>query len=120
MWTHPRRLLWGLVGLPVLGVAAASKTDSFESACDAIKDKINIENAKVGIVEYVPAGENVTFVGIPAVCSRTPPRPAVDLCRVYMDVSTSESSAVRLEAWLPRDFNGRFLSIGNGGLGGCE
>jgi hypothetical protein len=25
-----------------------------------------------------------------------------------------------MEAWLPRNWTGRFLSVGNGGLGGCQ
>lgn len=36
-----------------------------------------------------------------------------------MNVSTSNASNIILEAWLPSDWNGRFLSTGNGGLAGC-
>ncbi|KAF9257169.1 tannase and feruloyl esterase [Marasmius fiardii PR-910] len=36
-----------------------------------------------------------------------------------MQVETSSSSNIRMEAWLPRNWTGRFLSTGNGGLQGC-
>ncbi|TDZ13832.1 putative feruloyl esterase B-2 [Colletotrichum spinosum] len=34
-------------------------------------------------------------------------------------VATSSRSGFKLEAWLPQNWTGRFLSTGNGGLGGC-
>lgn len=36
-----------------------------------------------------------------------------------MHVATSGVSGISLEAWLPQNWSGRFLSTGNGGLGGC-
>ncbi|KAE8386070.1 hypothetical protein BDV23DRAFT_187630 [Aspergillus alliaceus] len=36
-----------------------------------------------------------------------------------MSVATSNFDENTLKAWLPRDYNGRFLSTGNGGLSGC-
>ncbi|KUJ08955.1 tannase and feruloyl esterase [Mollisia scopiformis] len=42
-----------------------------------------------------------------------------DLCRVAMRVATSRRSEITLEAWLPTNWNGRFLSTGNGGISGC-
>lgn len=36
-----------------------------------------------------------------------------------MRVETSNRSEITLEAWLPIDWNGRFLSTGNGGVSGC-
>ena len=43
----------------------------------------------------------------------------VDLCHVAMFVKTSVISNITLEAWLPTNWTGRFLSTGNGGLSGC-
>ncbi|KAH7147565.1 Tannase/feruloyl esterase [Fusarium sp. MPI-SDFR-AT-0072] len=42
-----------------------------------------------------------------------------DLCRVVVNVSTSDSSSVRIEAWLPDSWNKRLLATGTGGIGGC-
>ncbi|KAF2640760.1 tannase and feruloyl esterase [Massarina eburnea CBS 473.64] len=42
-----------------------------------------------------------------------------DLCRIVLNITTSASSTNRIEAWLPDDWNGRFLATGNGGIGGC-
>lgn len=42
-----------------------------------------------------------------------------DFCRVVVNVSTSDSSSVRIEGWLPDEWNGRFLATGTGGEGGC-
>lgn len=36
-----------------------------------------------------------------------------------MNVTTSNASNIFLEAWLPSQWSGRFLSTGNGGLAGC-
>lgn len=36
-----------------------------------------------------------------------------------MSVSTSNRSGITLEAWLPTNWTGRFLSTGNGGVSGC-
>lgn len=44
----------------------------------------------------------------------------VPLCRLEFSITTSETSRVRAEAWLPSEWTGRFMAIGNGGLGGCE
>lgn len=41
------------------------------------------------------------------------------ICRIGMNVTTSNASNIFLEAWLPIEWNGRFLSTGNGGLAGC-
>lgn len=47
--------------------------------------------------------------------------PPVDICRVVLEASTSASSSVRVEAWLPDagTWNSRLLASGTGGIGGC-
>ena len=69
-------------------------------------------------VPYVPAcefqalnagGEDSVYIAIE------------NVCRVVATVPTSNRSEVYLEAWLPDAdvWTGRFLALGNGGLGGC-
>ncbi|KAF2743475.1 tannase and feruloyl esterase [Sporormia fimetaria CBS 119925] len=45
----------------------------------------------------------------------------VPMCRLSLHIPTSPSSAVNMEIWLPppETWTKRFLSTGNGGLGGC-
>lgn len=43
----------------------------------------------------------------------------VEICRLTSYVKTSSDSGIHLEAFLPTNWTGRFLSTGNGGTGGC-
>ncbi|RAO67358.1 uncharacterized protein BHQ10_003370 [Talaromyces amestolkiae] len=57
----------------------------------------------------------------PAACASNDVSSAssVEFCRVSLNVTTSSKSQIYMEAWLPGNYTGRFLSTGNGGLGGC-
>ncbi|CAI6097697.1 unnamed protein product [Clonostachys chloroleuca] len=44
---------------------------------------------------------------------------SADICRLVANVRTSNSSSIRIEAWLPENWNSRFLATGTGGTGGC-
>ncbi|KAJ6490290.1 tannase and feruloyl esterase [Mycena vitilis] len=85
------------------------------STCLALKSSLNIENTTILGVAYVSGGNTVKARG-PCVAKAHVSTP---LCRVEFITQTSETSAVRGEAWLPDEWNGRFLALGNGGLGGC-
>jgi feruloyl esterase len=107
-WGHPQ------------AAVIARDADAFATACANFASTAQLPaNVTLGFTEFVAAGSNVTYREIPSVCATTPQTVRVDLCRVYMNVSTSAISGLRLEAWLPRNYSGRFLSTGNGGLGGC-
>lgn len=107
--------------VPFLAVGVvADYNDSFVDACSQLPSLVDIDNLVVNFTQYVAANNSISWDGVPTVCANTPQQVSVDLCRVYMTVTTSERSGLRLEAWLPRDYNGRFLSTGNGGLGGCK
>ncbi|KAG9234077.1 tannase and feruloyl esterase-domain-containing protein [Amylocarpus encephaloides] len=91
------------------------------SACAALGESLSLENVTVNFVNYVSAGTNITFnpgVGSSA-CSYRSAVVKTDMCRVAMAVKTSERSQLTMEAWLPTNWTGRFLSTGNGGLQGC-
>ncbi|CAG8973336.1 hypothetical protein HYALB_00000099 [Hymenoscyphus albidus] len=92
-----------------------------EATCTEIGKNLAIENVTVNIAEYLPAGSNITLsqdYNLPTCGYKFVVNP-VDMCRLAMRVETSNQSEITLEAWLPTNWTGRFLSTGNGGLSGC-
>ncbi|KAI1103875.1 tannase-domain-containing protein [Jackrogersella minutella] len=73
--------------------------------------------AKVEKVEYVSAGstfgEPLTDLMYPISPTNLP-----ELCAVIISVVSSPVSAYRFGIFLPAEWNGRFLAVGNGGFGG--
>jgi len=92
-----------------------------ESACASIANSFHYPEVTINFAHYIPAGTNVTLEqdGPLATCERPTQVVPVNLCRVAMLVKTSKISNITLEAWLPTDWTGRFLSTGDGGLSGC-
>jgi feruloyl esterase len=91
------------------------------SACSQLGASIAIENVTVNFANFVPAGTNLSFTqdfGL-ADCGYPNALVTSDMCRVAMYVATSYRSGITLEAWLPINWTGRFLSTGNGGESGC-
>ncbi|KAJ6128707.1 hypothetical protein N7471_009924 [Penicillium samsonianum] len=105
--------------LAVMGSLALASQDAFQSKCINFGDQIDIPNVKVNFAEFVQGGTNLSLTDNPPSCARSSQVVSVDLCRVAMAVSTSNSSEITLEAWFPREYKGRFLSTGNGGISGC-
>lgn len=94
---------------------------SFQAQCESFKAKIKVPNANVHSVTYVPAGVNISLADNPSVCGgdEDPITSTFAFCRIALNVTTSSKSQIFMEAWLPSNYSGRFLSTGNGGLGGC-
>ena len=109
-----------ILSLLTLGSIALASQDAFQSKCAKFGDQIDIPNVKVNFAEYVPGNTNLSLVDNPPSCGASNQAVSVDLCRVAMAVSTSNSSEITLEAWFPREYKGRFLSTGNGGVSGCK
>ncbi|KAF5366825.1 hypothetical protein D9758_006534 [Tetrapyrgos nigripes] len=101
----------------------------FDSKCSSIASQLNssISNATVRFAELVTQGTNITFTDSdrdPSCVVEPFFLPAslivpADVCRISLDVQTSGRSGIHMETWLPRNWTGRFLSTGNGGVGGC-
>ncbi|KAH6838680.1 Tannase/feruloyl esterase [Chaetomium sp. MPI-CAGE-AT-0009] len=91
----------------------------FQQQCSKLASQLKIDNATVWFTEYVAAGTNISFPDTDPSCGRAPLAVGVDFCRVALHVATSSQSGISMEAWLPRNWTGRFLSTGNGGLNGC-
>ncbi|KAJ7152646.1 tannase and feruloyl esterase [Mycena crocata] len=83
--------------------------------CVSLNTTLSIENTTIIAATYVTAGSTVKPHGpcIPKAHVTT------SLCRVQFSTQTSATSSIRAEAWLPDEWYGRFLGVGNGGLGGC-
>ncbi|RVX74735.1 hypothetical protein B0A52_01012 [Exophiala mesophila] len=105
------------------GVFAQTSSDNSTSEdCASFGRSLDLPNVSVDIAEFVPNGTNLTFPYNNVTCG--PPYTIIyggDICRLAMTVNTSDSSRITLEAWLPptAQWNGRFLSTGNGGISGC-
>ncbi|KAF9692124.1 hypothetical protein EKO04_009936 [Ascochyta lentis] len=96
----------------------ATPTD-FNSTCASIASKLEVENGVVYFSEFVAAGTNLSLPDNNATCAQNFQLVTADICRVSLYVSTSSNSGFNMEAWLPSNWTGRYLSTGNGGLNGC-
>ncbi|KAJ6624194.1 tannase and feruloyl esterase [Mycena sp. CBHHK59/15] len=84
--------------------------------CLGLQHSLHLENTTILNVAYIAAPTNVTTAGS---CQSSAPVTTAPLCRVQFVINTTSTSAVHAEAWLPDTWFGRFLGLGNGGLGGC-
>lgn len=104
-------------------VAQNCTTSYFNTKCTNFAATVSAlyPNTTVQYTTPVPAGSNLTFPDVDASCGQGAQVVAVDMCRVSMFVPTSDISNLTMEVWLPtpQAWTGRFLSTGNGGLGGC-
>lgn len=95
------------------------KAESFSTKCSALASKIKVPGGTVSFTNFVAANTTLEFPNADPSCTRPSQDVSVDLCRVGLNISTSARSSIRVEVWLPQNWSGRFLSVGNGGLGGC-
>lgn len=100
-------------------ISGAVLNDTFESRCGLLSGSLNLTGTVASSSQFVAAGTTLEFPSSDPSCGRPAQTVSVDLCRVAMVISTSSQSSIKMEAWLPKDWSGRFLSTGNGGLGGC-
>lgn len=91
-----------------------------QQACNNFAASFSAANTSIILVEYHQNGSQFPTVGQVASCGG-PYKANVtnNLCRIVTNTSTSPTSSVQLEAWLPDEWNHRLLATGNGGEGGC-
>lgn len=94
---------------------------SFQDLCESFDPAaVGIANATVTNHAFVASGTTLNLTANDPSCAQNTQVVPVDLCRVALEVATSARSGVLVEAWLPAGWNGRLLTTGNGGLGGCQ
>ncbi|KAL8418484.1 hypothetical protein RB594_001901 [Gaeumannomyces avenae] len=95
------------------------------SRCEAFGDTLSIPNVSFVSSTHYSNGGNITLDGVVQSCAWGGgveirwTEATSDLCRIVVNVTTSPTSEVLVEAWLPDTWTGRFLATGTGGLGGC-
>jgi len=72
---------------------------------------LQLENAKVVLVE----NRHGFFKGADIDCNGLP-----EFCRVLVEAKPGENSLIYIEVWLPKDWNGLFVGLGNGAMGGIN
>ncbi|KAF7363682.1 Carboxylic ester hydrolase [Mycena sanguinolenta] len=110
------RFLSKLISSSFLLLFASNYAEQHPAKCLALKSSLNLENTTILDVEYVLGR---TTVNTPGACLGDKQHVSSPLCRVQFSTQTSPTSAIRAEAWLPDEWYGRFLGIGNAGLDGC-
>ncbi len=104
--------------LPLLClVAGASATGDFKSACSGFKPT-NIPNVELTNPPTYFAANAVVNISNSYSSIDESTLPA--FCRVELTITTNttEKSTALAEVWLPNDWNGRMLTVGNGGISG--
>ncbi|TFK99541.1 tannase and feruloyl esterase [Pterulicium gracile] len=110
------RLLPCLKLIPFALAAAQQSFAAGSDRCLGIADLGPFKDTTIISATRVAGNSSVQPWGV---CGTDPVPASVPLCRVQFSVKTSNVSEVKAEAWLPDEWHGRFLAIGNGGLGGC-
>jgi feruloyl esterase len=114
---------WALLLLICFWSTIPVTSFDFDSTCSSIAAQIPSAipdyPTTVRFTELVSAGTNLSLTDNDPSCGDAFEIVLTDICRIAMSVATSEHSEISLEAWLPRNWTGRFLTTGNGGLGGC-
>ena len=110
-------LALGMTRTPSSGVMLASAAAApGADACAQLKT-LNLPNVKITAADPVAADQSFAFP-TSAFNMMAGPNPSVSktsFCRVAATLDTE----IRMELWLPADWNGRFLGVGNGGLTGA-
>jgi feruloyl esterase len=84
---------------------------SAQLSVDRIK-QLTLPGVEIKLVEQIPAGD-YTVPG-----QRTPMKDMPEFVRISLVSKPAPESHIRIEVWLPKDWNGRYLGAGNAGAGG--
>jgi Tannase and feruloyl esterase len=102
------QMLWACL----LGLLGSSTPGLYAADCDAIK-QLKLQDTTITMAERVTSGE-LSGPGIDRPLHELPA-----FCRVTGVLRPTADSDIRFEVWLPeKDWNQRFLGVGNGGFAG--
>ncbi|KAH6685883.1 tannase and feruloyl esterase [Plectosphaerella plurivora] len=110
------------VSIPTLFAIFQQATCCFSDQCTGAAELLATQlpnTATIRSSEFIAAGTNLSIPSTHPTCAAFSAVMPCNFCRVQMVAETGPSSEVEIEAWLPRNWTGRFLEVGNGGLGGC-
>lgn len=94
-----------MLSLPFLFFAAATQHGS----CEALKS-LSIPHVTITAAESIAAG--------PVRAGRGPATTVPAHCRIAAVLEPSTDSHIEMELWMPEEWNGKFLAVGNGGWAG--
>src|SRR5579859_3521753 len=101
--------------LPALGAVQAVQN---AQTCSDLMNTLKLDSSvKLILTSAYP--DNSTFQDPYSQAYNAPAPYLPAFCRVYANISTSPTSATLFEVWMPLEtWNGRFLTVGNGGGAG--
>lgn len=108
----------------VTGLASLVSAADWVTCEDLINTNITDLNATIETAVWYAAGSTITIDGPASVCQATA-YTDVDICRVTLNIYTTDVSQTYSEIWLPNQYydttnwNGRLLTGGTGGIRGC-
>ncbi|KAF3932530.1 Tannase [Dactylellina cionopaga] len=106
--------------------SALAANQNFQYRCSRLSQSLKINSSistpfSVLFSGYVTNGTNITFPGAHPTCEKSVVALA-DMCRLRLNITTSNRSGVTAEVWMPVDWEDkgkRFVMTGNGGINGC-
>lgn len=114
------RLFLICMGACLLLSVSVDPKDEFHKKCLSFTPEVHISNSTRQVLDYVPAGTNVSLPYNDPTCELPSQAVSIDLCRIALSIPTSDRSSITFELWLPMQWSGRFLGTGNGGIDGCS
>nr|WP_294517818.1 tannase/feruloyl esterase family alpha/beta hydrolase [uncultured Rhodopila sp.] len=88
------------------------------AGCESLATSLTLDHATVDAATSIPAGSFTPPTLPGATTSPTPITGLPAFCRVQITSRPTSDSEIEIEVWLPTDWNGKYLQVGNGGFAG--
>ncbi|TLS27420.1 hypothetical protein PpBr36_04184 [Pyricularia pennisetigena] len=114
------RNMWLLSLLAGATLAQAATASDFAAKCQAFQPERLVKNSTRTRLEYVASGTTIQLDDNVPSCGRTSQVVDTNICRIALQIPTSNRSSLSFELWLPERWDGkRYVATGNGGVDGC-